>query len=424
MGGDARRAAERSARDHYGRLLSILAARSRDITSAEDALADALAAALRDWPVNGVPRSPEAWLLAVARRRLIDTARRRINAETALEQIGWLSEGPAQPDADGFADERLKLLFVCAHPAIDVAVRAPLMLQVVLGFSAEEIAPFFLTPPATISQRLVRAKRKLREAGAAFQVPGEDEFPERLEAVLGAIYALFTQGWSLPVVERDRRRALASDAVWLARLTVSLCPDQPEARGLLALVLHAWARDGARRGADGRYVPLPEQDMAAWDSGMIDEAERAIELAARQRRPGRFQIEAAIQSVHAVRRLTGTTDWRAILGFYDAIIAGSDSPVPAINRCIAVMHVHGPEPALADLEVLAPDRRLDGYQPYWAARGLDGYQPYWAARAEILSQTGDKAAAAAAYDRAIALEEDPAVAAFLAERKAALGGQA
>ena len=142
MDGDARRAAERSARDHYGRLLSILAARSRDITSAEDALADALAAALRDWPVNGVPRSPEAWLLAVARRRLIDAARRRINAETALEQIGWLSEGPAQPDADGFADERLKLLFVCAHPAIDVAVRAPLMLQVVLGFSAEEIAPF------------------------------------------------------------------------------------------------------------------------------------------------------------------------------------------------------------------------------------------------------------------------------------------
>ena len=193
---------------------------------------------------------------------------------------------------------------------------------------------------------------------------------------------------------------------------MSLCPDQPEALGLLALMLHAWARDGARRGPDGRYVPLPEQDMAAWDSGMIDEAERVIELAARQRRPGRFQIEAAIQSVHAARRLTGTTDWRAILGFYDAIIASSNSPVPAINRCVAVMHVHGPEPALADLEALVPDRRLDGYQPYWAAR------------AEILSQTGDNAVAAAAYDRAIALEDDPAVAAFLAERKAALGGQA
>ena len=404
MSGDARRAAERSASDHYGRLLSVLAARSRDIASAEDALADALAAALRDWPEKGVPRSPEAWLLAVARRRLIDAARRRVHAEAALEQVGWLT-ATAAPEPRDFADERLKLLFVCAHPAIDVAVRAPLMLQVVLGFSAEEIAPFFLTPPATISQRLVRAKRKLREAGAAFQVPAEDELPERLAGVLSAIYALFTQGWSLPAQDRERRRELASDAVWLARLTVQLCPDHPETLGLLALMLHAWARDGARRDANGAYVPLDAQDTTAWDHTLIDEAEQVLSQAARHGRPARFQLEAAIQSAHAARRHSGTTDWRAILSLYDALLAISGSPVAAINRCVAVLHVHGPEPALADLDALAPDRRLEGYQPYWAAR------------AKILSQTGNRTAAVAAYDRAIALEADPAVAAFLVEQR-------
>jgi RNA polymerase sigma-70 factor (ECF subfamily) len=409
MSVDARRAAERSARDHYGRLVSILAASARDIASAEDALADALAVALRDWPEHGVPRSPEAWLLAVAKRRLVDGARRRQSAEAALEQLVWLTQGETAPHGAGFPDARLKLLFVCAHPAIDVTVRAPLMLQVVLGFAAEEIAPFFLVPAATMSQRLVRAKRKLRDAGVAFRVPEEDELPDRLDAVLDAIYALFTQGWSLPFEDLERRAELASDAIWLARLTVSLCPDRPEALGLLALMLHAWARDRARRDADGCYVPLSEQAIADWDHALIDEAEQIILRAARFARPGRFQLEGAIQSVHAARRRTGTTDWRAILDFYDVLITISRSPAAAINRGIALSHVLGPEAALAELRPLGADPRLETYQPYWAAL------------AEMLSLAGDSQDARCAYDRAIALQPDPAARDFLVRMRARRG---
>jgi len=407
MSADARRAAERSARDHYGRLVSILAASARDITSAEDALADALAAALRDWPERGVPRSPEAWLLAVARRKLVDGARRRQSAEAALEQLVWLTQGDAEPAGPGFPDARLKLLFVCAHPAIDPAVRAPLMLQTVLGFAAEEIAPFFLVSAASMSQRLVRAKRKLREAGVAFRTPEDDELPERLDAVLDAVYALFTQGWSLPFDDRERRAELASDAIWLARLTASLCPDRPEALGLLALMLHAWARDRARRDAEGCFVPLSEQTVTDWDHALIDEAEQVLLRAARFGQPGRFQLEAAIQSAHAARRKGGATNWRAILGCYDALVARSRSPAAAINRCVALAHVEGPRAALDELRALGADPRLETYQPYWAAL------------ADLLNQTGDPAAAGA-YDRAIALQPDPAARDFLVGKRARL----
>ena len=410
MTGEARPAAERLARDRYGRLLSVLAASSRDITAAEDALADALAAALRDWPASGVPRSPEAWLLAVARRRLIDGARRRHSADAALEQLAWLTSGAAEPVEAGFPDARLKLLFVCAHPAIDPAVRAPLMLQVVLGFSAEAIAPLFLTPPARLSQRLVRAKRKLREAGAAFRVPEEDELPERLDAVLDAIYALFTQGWSLPFEDHERRAELASDALWLGRLTASLTGERAEAMGLLALMLHAWARDKARRDAHGRYVPLSEQDPALWDHALIDEAETIIVRAARHATPGRFQFEAAIQSAHAARRLGGRTDWPAILRLHDGLATISRSPAAAINRCVALAEVHGPGVARLELEALGGDARLDAYQPYWAVL------------AEMRARTGDGAGAAQAFDRAIALQSDPAARDFLVGRRESMIG--
>jgi len=406
MSGEARQTAERLARDRYGRLLSVLATSSGDIAAAEDALADALAAALKDWPAHGVPRSPEAWLLAVARRRLIDGARRRQSADAALEQLAWLTRGPAEPTDAGFPDARLKLLFVCAHPAIDAEIRAPLMLQVVLGFSAEAIAPLFLLAPATLSQRLVRAKRKLREAGAAFRVPEEEELPERLGAVLDAIYALFTQGWSLPFEDRERRAALASDALWLARLTVNLTGERPEAMGLLALMLHAWARDAARRDARGGYVPLSEQDPALWDHALIDEAEATIRRAAGRATAERFQFEAAIQSAHAERRLTGVTDWPAILRLHDGLAAISRSPAAAINRCIAVAEVHGPDLARLELEALADDCRLAAYQPYWAAL------------AEMRRRTGDAAGAAKAFDRAIALQPDPAARDFLIDRRA------
>jgi RNA polymerase sigma-70 factor (ECF subfamily) len=408
MSGEARQAAERLARDRYGRLLSILAASSRDISAAEDALADALAAALSDWPAGGVPRSPEAWLLAVARRRLIDGARRRQSADAALEQLAWLTQGPAEPTDAGFPDARLKLLFVCAHPAIAPEIRAPLMLQAVLGFSAEEIAPLFLLPPATLSQRLVRAKRKLREAGAAFRVPEEDELPERLGAVLEAIYALFTQGWSLPFDDRERRAALASDALWLARLTAGLTGERPEALGLLALILHAWARDGARRDAQGRYVPLAEQDPGLWDHTLIDEAETIIRRVAARATAERFQIEAAIQSAHAERRLTGVTDWPAILRLHDVLAAITGSPAAAVNRCVAMAEVDGPGGARRELEALGDDPRLATYQPYWAAL------------AELRRRTADLDGAAHAYDRAIALQPDPAMRQFLVLKRASM----
>jgi RNA polymerase sigma-70 factor (ECF subfamily) len=410
MSGEARQAAERLARDRYGRLLSILATSTRDIAAAEDALADALAAALRDWPTAGVPRSPEAWLLAVARRKLIDGARRRQSADTALEQLAWLTQGPAEPMEAGFPDARLKLLFVCAHPAIDPELRAPLMLQVVLGFSAEAIAPLFLLPPATLSQRLVRAKRKLREAGVAFRVPEEEELPERLDTVLDAIYALFTQGWSLAFEDRERRAELASDALWLARLTVSLTGERPEAMGLLALMLHAWARDPARRDAQGRYVPLSEQDPGLWDHTLIDEAETIIRRAAARASPERFQFEAAIQSAHAARRLTGATDWPAILRLHDGLAAISRSPAAAINRCVALAEVRGPGLARLELEALGDDARLAAYQPYWSAL------------AEMRGRTGDRAGAAQAFDRAIALQPDRAARDFLIARRARMIG--
>jgi RNA polymerase sigma-70 factor (ECF subfamily) len=384
----------------------VLAASSRDIAAAEDALADALTAALRDWPERGLPRSPEAWLLAAARRRLIDGARRRRSTDTALAQLAWLTAGPAEPSEAGFPDARLKLLFVCAHPAIDAEVRAPLMLQVVLGFSAEAIAPLFLLAPVTLSQRLVRAKRKLREAGAAFRVPEEEELPERLGAVLDAIYALFTQGWSLPFEDRERRAALASDALWLARLTVNLTGERPEAMGLLALMLHAWARDPARRDAHGRYVPLSKQDPALWDHALIDEAEATIRRAAARATAERFQFEAAIQSAHAERRLTGVTDWPAILRLHDGLAAISRSPAVAINRCVAVAEVHGADLARLELEALAEDARLAAYQPYWAVL------------AEMRRRTGDDAGAVKAFDRAIALQPDPAARDFLIDRRA------
>ena len=408
MSDDARRAAERSAREHYGRLLSILAASARDIVAAEDALADALAAALRDWPAKGVPASPEAWLLTVARRRLVDGVRRRQSADAALEQLAWLSQG-AEPTGPGFPDARLKLLFVCAHPAIDPSVRAPLMLQTVLGFTAEEVAPFFLVSAASMSQRLVRAKRKLRDAGVAFRIPEPEELPDRLDVVLEAIYALFTQGWATSFDRGEQRRELASEALWLARLTAELCPDQPEALGLQALILHAWARDGARRDGEGAFTPLSQQDTTRWDDAMIEEAEHVLLRAARLGRLGRFQLEGAIQSAHAARRRTGLTDWRAILSLYDALCALAPSPAAEVNRCVALSHVEGPGAALARLSGLSADPRLHAYQPYWAAL------------ADLSGRTGDQAAARAAYDRAIALQPDPAVRTFLADRRDAIG---
>ncbi len=400
-GDDARAAAEQVARESYGKLLAFLAARSRDIAGAEDALADAFASALAQWPAEGVPRAPEAWLLAIARRRLVDQARRaqtRSAAEPDLVMAAEAAQG-CLDDRSAIPDHRLALMFACAHPAIEVAARTPLILQTVLGFTAARIASAFLAAPAAMGQRLVRAKRKIAEAGIPFRVPDTGDLPERLETVLDAIYAAFAGGWT-----PEGEAGLADEAVWLGSLTAWLLPE-PETLGLLALMLHVQARKAARRDAQGRYVPLAEQDPARWDARLIAEAERHLARAAAARRPGRYQLEAAIQSAHAARQLSGRTDWAAVLGLYDQLLALTASPVVAINRTVALAEHAGAAAGLAALDDLAGDPRLADYQPYWAAR------------AELAARAGDRAAADQAYERAIGLAVDPAVRAFLEARR-------
>ncbi|MBN9241725.1 MAG: RNA polymerase subunit sigma-70 [Mesorhizobium sp.] len=403
----ARAAAEAAARQSYGKLVAFLAARTRDVAGAEDALADAFAAALERWPHDGVPDRPEAWLLAVARRRGIDAVRRRRTREAGRDHLALMAEeleaGMAEHD---IPDERLRLMFACAHPAIDPAMRAPLMLQTVLGFDAAAIASAFLVAPATMAQRLVRAKARIKQAGIPFRIPERPELAERLDAVLGAIYAAFAEGWLDAAGTETRRRNLASEGLWLGRLTASLLPNEPEALGLLSLMLFAEARRAARRTDDGRYMPLAAQDTALWDNAMIDEAERLLVVASAMEGLGRYRLEAAIQAVHCARRTTGGTDWPALATLYEVLLSLTGSPVAAINRAVAIARLDGPRAGLDALEAIGDARLAD-------------YQPFWAARADLAAQLGDRAQATAAYDRAIGLERDEAVRRFLqAEREA------
>jgi len=406
----AREAAEAVARRSYGKLIALLASRTRDVAGAEDALAEAFAAALVDWPESGVPRAPEAWLLTVARRKQIDALRRRRTTEEAADDLRFIAEEleAASENQHGLPDERLALMFACAHPALDPAIRAPLILQTILGFDAAVIGSAFLVSPATMGQRLVRAKRKIRDAGIPFQVPAGSELAERLDAVLDALYAAFAEGWADPMGTDARRRNLADEGIWLGRLVVSLLPDEPEALGLLALMLYAQARRNARRDHDGEFVPLAEQDPARWDVGLIDEAEALLSHASTLPGSGRFQLEAAVQSAHVIRRRTGRADWHAIEQLYDALWAITGSPVVAVNRAVAIAETRGAEAGLDALAVLERDRRLTDYQPYWAAR------------AGLLAQTGAHHDADAAYERAIGLEGDAAVRRFLELRRAEL----
>ncbi|HWF95377.1 MAG TPA: DUF6596 domain-containing protein [Xanthobacteraceae bacterium] len=409
----ARAAAEAVARRSYGKLVAFLAARTHDVAGAEDALAEAFAAALVDWPASQIPTSPEAWLMAVARRKMIDAARRRRSHEDAAGHLHLMQEEleAAATRETQIPDERLLLMFACAHPAIDPGIRAPMILQTVLGFDAATIASAFLISPATMGQRLVRAKAKIRQAGIPFRLPERADLSDRLAAVLGAIYAAFSEGWSDPAGTEFRRRNLAAEGIWLGRLVASLLPQEPEALGLLALMLHAEARRGARRNPQGEYVALADQDPRLWSSHMIEEAETLLFRASRMGAIGRYQLEAAVQSAHVARRLTGKTDWAAIERLYDALAAIIDSPVVAINRAIAIAETRGPAAGLAALDALATDARLAEYQPYWAAR------------AGLLARTGARDVAEEAYERAIGLEADPAVRHFLQRRRADLRGQ-
>src|SRR5271169_3011628 len=310
----ARSTADAVARRSYGKLVAFLAARTRDVAAAEDALSEAFASALADWPRNGCPSNPEAWLLTVARRKAIDMHRGRLRHEIAGEQIRIMAEGLAAAAAESeIPDQRLALMFACAHPAIDAGIRAPLILQVVLGLDAAMIASAFLTSPAAMGKRLVRAKEKIREAGIPFRVPESEELPGRLDAILDAVYAAFAEGWSDPGGTDVARRDLTDEAMFLARLTTELLPEQAEALGLLALMLHAEARRRARRREDGEYVPLAEQDPQLWDSRMIAEVEGMLRRASALGTLGRYQLEAALQSAHVDRCRTGRPNWTEVL---------------------------------------------------------------------------------------------------------------
>jgi RNA polymerase sigma-70 factor (ECF subfamily) len=403
------RTAEAVARASYGKLLAYIAARTGDVAGAEDALSDAFAAALTEWPAQGVPDSPQAWLLTVARRKLIDAARRRRTSREAGAHLRLLADELADEVEAEVPDDRLALMFVCAHRAIDPSVRAPLMLQTVLGLDAATIASAFLAAPAAMSQRLVRAKARIKLNAIPFRLPEKAELPERIGAVLDAIYAAFAAGWTDPGATDFRRRTLTWEAIWLGRLVVSLLPDEAEALGLLALMLYAESRRTARRTADGAYVPLDEQDAATWDAGLIADAETLLLRASGMGVIGRFQLEAAVQSAHVVRRRTGRSDWHAIVRLYDILMTLTDSPVVSINRAVALAETAGAEAGLAELDTLSGDPRLVAYQPYWAAR------------AELQARAGDTAAARTTYQRAIGLEPDPAVRQFLAGRLEALG---
>ncbi len=402
---DTQRTIERVARESYGRLVAYLSSHTSDVASAEDALSNALIAALTTWPRDGVPQNPEAWLLTAARHSLIDLVRHRQVAEANEPTLLLLREESREALMTAkFPDERLKLLFVCTHPAIDPAMHTPLMLQTVLGLDAVRIAHAFLVSPTTMGQRLVRAKTKIRDAGIRFAVPQEHELPQRLDAVLEAIYAAFGIGWDDMAGVDQRGLDLAEEAIWLARVLLQLMPREAEVQGLLALMLHCEARRAARRGPDGRYIPLSEQDTQQWSLSLIDEAERHLAAASSHLRPGRFQLEAAIQSVHAERLRSGRTEWAATVLFYEQLIRISPTLGARIGYAAALGEANGPQPGLEALD------RID-------REAVSGYQPYWAVRAHLLQRLDKTSEAADAFDRAIGLAEDPAVRQFLLHKR-------
>jgi predicted RNA polymerase sigma factor len=405
----ARSTADAVARRSYGKLVAFLAARTRDVAAAEDALSEAFASALADWPRNGCPSNPEAWLLTVARRKAIDMHRGLRRHQLAADELHVMAEGlDAAASAAEIPDQRLALMFACAHPAIDAGIRAPLILQVILGLDAKAIASAFLMSSAAMGKRLVRAKDKIRQAGIPFRVPEREELPARLDTVLDAVYAAFAEGWTDPGGTDVVRRDLTEEAFFLARIATELLPDEPEALGLLAFMLHAEARRRARRDANGDYVPLAEQDSALWDSQMIFEAEELLRRASSHSSIGRYQLEAAVQSAHVYRCRTGHANWTDVVKLYDVLLALTASPVVAINRALAIAELHGASAGLDAISDLAADARLAEYQPYWAAR------------AELLSRTSAQDEAHSAYGMAIGLERDDAVRRFLQRRQSAL----
>jgi RNA polymerase sigma-70 factor (ECF subfamily) len=397
-------AAERAARESYGRLLAILSARTHDIAASEDALADAFARALERWPADGIPAQPDAWLLSVARHRKLDAWRHsRVQdqaTQTLLLLAGEVDEAADGSSGNAIPDERLRLLFVCAHPALDAAARAPLMLQTVLGLDAARMAGAFLTAPSTLGQRLVRAKARIRAAGIPFEYPQARDLPQRLQDVLDGIYAAYGTGWDDVDGADALPRGLTAEAIDLCRILCGLMPNEPEPLGLLALMLFCESRAAARRSETGAYVPLDQQDPLRWDPDLLAEAERCLRLASDMKSLGAYQLEAAIQSAHCERRVGAPVAPEVLVSLYEGLLALRPSIGAQVSRACALANARGPEIGLRALEAIP-------------ALEVANYQPFWAARAHLLAAGGARIAARQACERAIGLSTSAVVRAYL-----------
>ncbi|MEV0383846.1 DUF6596 domain-containing protein [Nonomuraea sp. NPDC050643] len=380
-------------REERGRLLAALVRRFGDLDLAEEVASEAIEAALVRWPADGVPPKPGAWLMTTARRRAVDRLRRdkTYAARLAVLQVEADRAGPAPAaDADGeLPDERLQLFFTCAHPALPAEDRVALTLRCLAGLTTPEVARAFLLPPATMAKRIVRAKKKIREARIPFRVPGADELPERLPGVLQVIYSIFTEGYAASSGPDLQRPALAEEAIRLARILRRLLPGEREVAGLLALTLLVHARHAARIGGDGELVLLDDQDRGRWDRAMIEEGQSLVLVALTGGPPGLYGVQAAIAALHDEAADVATTDWPQIVALYDVLLTLAPSPVVALNRAVAVAMRDGPEAGLALLEELAGEHRLRGYHPYATAR------------ADLLQRLGRHREAARAYREAL-----------------------
>ena len=394
-----------AARDSYGRLLALLSASTSDIASAEDALADAFERALRAWPAQGVPVSPDAWLLTVARNRLRDQWK-SAQAQRAFplgdEQDSFVHTDDL--DVDAIPDRRLELMLVCAHPAIERAAHTPLMLNTVLGFTAEQVGRAFSVPATTMATRLVRAKKRIKAARLPFRIPDRGDLPARMTAVLEAVYGAYVIDWA---TTGPQARQLPSEALHLAEVLTGCVPEDAEAHGLAALVQLSASRAPARLDADGRFVPLPDQDPSRWDSHLIDRAHEHLRAAHARGQLGRFQLEAAIQAVHCARRRTGRTDWPTLLSLHRALHAIAPSLGSGVALAAVTAEVEGPAAGLATLDALLQD----------ASQPARRFQPARATRAHLLDQLGRHEEAVAAFDSAIDLTHDTAERQYLQHRR-------